>query len=115
MGETESDTCLETYKYWPSLRNPRNQNIIIPKKSQQEPPSLIDSFSITMPNTQSSHNENGSKDRKDFKQAKPDQEGRDTSINAEDGKATKKDAAKDIHANTEDLAKVMYGTQSFGV
>jgi len=68
-----------------------------------------------MPNSQSSQNGNGRDDRKDFEQPKPDQEGRDTSINAEDSDTTKKEATKDIHADTEDLAKVMYGTQSFGV
>jgi len=52
-----------------------------------------------MPNSQSSQNGNGRDDRKDFEQPKPDQEGRDTSINAD----------------TEDQAKVMYGTPSFGV
>jgi len=68
-----------------------------------------------MPNTQSTQNENGSNRRKDFEQPKPDQEGCDTSINAEESDTTKKEATKNAHADTEDLAKVMYGTQSFGV
>lgn len=68
-----------------------------------------------MPDKQSSRNENGSHDRKDFEQPKPDQEVRDTSISAEDSHTTKKEATKGIHADSEDLAKVMYGTQSFGV
>ena len=73
------------------------------------------SIFVKMPNSQSSQNGNGRNDRKDFEQPKPDQEGRDTSINAKDSDTTKKEAMKDIHADTEDLAKVMYGTQSFGV
>lgn len=71
-----------------------------------------------MPDKQSSRNENGSNDRKDFEPSKPDQEGRDTSdtsISAEDSDTIKKEATKGIHADSEDLAKVMYGTQSFGV
>lgn len=68
-----------------------------------------------MPNKQSSQNENDNSGRKDFKQPNRDREGRDTLTNAEDNNSTKKAATKDKHAGTADLAKVMYGTQSFGV
>lgn len=68
-----------------------------------------------MPNKQSSQKENGSNGCEDFEQPKPDQEGRDTSTSAEDSDTTKKEATKGIRADSEDLAKVMYGTQSFGV
>jgi len=68
-----------------------------------------------MPEEQPHENENGGNDHKDLEQPKPDQERRDTLNQAEHSGTPKQEATENTHANTTELAEVMYGTQSFGV